>query len=164
MRYRAMTLARALCIGVSMLSVSASAGAALCFAPLADRNSQDPDDWKELRFDPTDPAHPKTKAPGVKRFLPIAKGLNDRLNLDYYEMQFNKPAGASVSAYFKALRQSFGTLSKDQSNDYDFHPYRRSKKADDADLVRECGALGQDTAHRRLDVVSTDGYHLCKGI
>jgi len=108
---------------------------ALCFKPLTDRSSHDPANWKGLSgFDPTDPVHPITKAGGVTNFLPIKGGIRDRINLDYYEMTFNAPAKYPTPAkFFQFLRGIFPVLARDQSQDYDFRPYRVS--TDEMDLT-----------------------------
>jgi hypothetical protein len=121
---------------LTILLAGAGRVEAQCFQPLADPNSTDPANWRDLInfVPPASLVRPKE----IERILVIADARGDRINLDYYSVTFQKHPSKSLQEYFRDLRQAFDTFAQAGSGVDRFGPYQI--KTAETDPVRKRNA------------------------
>ncbi|MGY8684764.1 hypothetical protein Q2941_44505 [Bradyrhizobium sp. UFLA05-153] len=123
--YRMASITALLVFAITMAATISEA--APCFAPLADRNSRNPDNFKDLAKNTA-----ATAQKGVKRFLPLISADTKLVNIDFYYINFTQPKTGTVESLFKRLRLNFNTFAEGTSKDFGFGAYAASDDANDS--------------------------------
>lgn len=121
-------------LGWALASASASAQ---CFTPLVDRAKRDPGEFRELANKGDAPSKLPPTAKGVVSYQLPAAGTGG-VNIDFYWVDFARPAGVTGKQLFTEIRQDFAVFAKAKDEKYSFGPYAETDNP--ADVVEKANA------------------------